>query len=294
MYVCRAEVSLARRAPRALDAWLGIPETPPASQIGGVLTRPLNLGPLDAWIAGAVRKRAEGDENMAFLQFLRFPRAAAFVIKGVLRVALVSGFLTCVSAGLFAGPADAVGEPKLLLLPIVVHSAEDPAYLREGLNDMLTARLARIGSLDLIQPDGKAAELGTSQLEKARALGQKAGADFVLFGSFTRFGQGASLDVQCVPISQGRSAEPLREIFVHSGSIGEIIPDLDDLAGKVSRFARGELIPSTTAGAAAAALPAAELQNLKGRVAALEAALSRLAKNAEDDGATDGTTGELR
>ena len=191
----------------------------------------------------------------------------------------------------------AVGEPKLLLLPIVVHSAEDPAYLREGLNDMLTARLARIGSLNLIQPDGKVAERGTSDLEKARALGLKAGADFVLFGSFTRFGQGASLDVQCLPISKGRSAEPLREIFVHSGSIGEIIPDLDDLAGKVSRFARGELIPAKTAGAAgagAAAVPAAELQNLRGRVAALEAALERLAENAKDAGTTAGTPGELR
>jgi TolB-like protein len=190
-------------------------------------------------------------------------------------------------------PATAAGEPKLLLLPIVVHSAEDPAYLREGLNDMLTARLARIGALDLIQPEGKLAERGTSQLEKARALGEKAGADFVLFGSFTRFGQGASLDVQCVPIAEGRSAEPLREIFVHSGSIGEIIPDLDDLAGKVSRFARGEIIPSAAAGAAGAgavAVPAAELQNLRGRVAALEAALERLTENAE----AAGTTGELR
>lgn len=200
---------------------------------------------------------------------------------------LLTGLLTGLSAGLFAGTAAAVGEPKLLLLPIVVHSAEDPAYLREGLRDMLTARLARIGSLSLIQPDGKAAERGTSELEKARALGQKAGADFVLFGSFTRFGQGASLDVQCLPISKGRSAEPLREIFVHSGSIGEIIPDLDDLAGKVSRFARGELIPAKPA---AAAVPAAELQNLRGRVAALEAALARLAENAKDAG----TTGELR
>ncbi|MFK7895912.1 MAG: hypothetical protein AB8G23_08765 [Myxococcota bacterium] len=216
------------------------------------------------------------------MAFLRIPT----ILSASLLVALLAGLI-------FADSAAAYGEPKLLLLPIVVHSAEDPAYLREGLNDMLMARLSRIGALDLIEAEGKVAERGTSELEKARTLGQQAGADFVLFGSFTRFGQGASLDVQCVPISGGREAEPLREIFVHSGSIGEIIPDLDDLAGKVSRFARGEIIPTTTAGAAgaaAAAAPAAEMQNLRSRVAALEAALSQLVENAKEAG----TTGELR
>ena len=50
-------------------------------------------------------------------------------------------------AGLLAPPAvQAEAAPKLLLLPILVHSAEDPTYLREGLEDMLTARLQRIGA----------------------------------------------------------------------------------------------------------------------------------------------------
>jgi len=47
-------------------------------------------------------------------------------------------------------------------------------------------------------------------------------------------------------------------------------------------------------GAGTAAVPAAELQNLRGRVAALEAALERLAENAKDAGTTAGTPGELR
>lgn len=229
--------------------------------------------------------------NRAFQQFLKAARVAAI---GALTVCGMAALIVVGSPG----AALAVGEPKLLLLPIVVHSAEDPAYLREGLNDMLTARLSRIGSLDLVQPESKAAERGTAQADKARAIGEKAGADFVLFGSFTRFGQGASLDVQCIPISEGRTAEPLREIFVHSGSIGEIIPDLDELAGKVSRFARGEALSAAAAtpvagagkAAAAVAAPAAELQSLRGRVEALEAALARLTESAP--GAE--TAGELR
>ena len=133
-------------------------------------------------------------------------------------------------------------------------------YLRAGLSDMLASRFERIGALDLVrgENDGR----GTTDPDEARALAEKQGADFVLYGSFTRFGQGASLDVQCAPVAGDETTgapAPLREIFVHSGSIGEIIPDLDELAGKVSRYARGEMVvtgvpPATgyaTSGAAA-------------------------------------------
>lgn len=173
-----------------------------------------------------------------------------------------------------AGPARAEGTPKLLLLPIVVHSAEDPDYLREGLADMLNARLARLGNLELVHASSTTA--GTTELARAQDTARKLGADYVLFGSFTQFGQGASLDVQCASATGG-PREPLREIFVHSGSIGDIIPDLDELAGKVSRFARGETVASNTpSGAPAATLSARELQALLSRVKTLEATVSEL------------------
>lgn len=184
-------------------------------------------------------------------------------------VAFVLGAAVAISAEA-AEPA-----PKLLLLPILVHSAEDPTYLREGLGDMLTARLERIGALALVAPDPNMQ--GTTQLARARELARRAGADYVLFGSFTRFGQGASLDVQCAPAVGGRDRDPLREIFVHSGSIGDIIPDLDELAGKVSRFARGEAVASSPAeGRGPVAVSARDYQALMGRVAALEKSLADL------------------
>ncbi len=176
-------------------------------------------------------------------------------------------------------------EPKLLLLPFVVHSAEDPAYVRGGLSDMLSARFSRIGALELVREDDVAA--ATTRLDQALEAGRRAGADFVLFGSFTRFGRGASLDVQCAPTARGPAREPLREIFVHSGSIGDIIPDLDELAGKVSRFARGERVetsggPAAVAGGAPRAAPSRELQDLSRRVADLEAAVSQLLDEGTD------------
>jgi TolB-like protein len=182
-----------------------------------------------------------------------------------------------------AVPAAAEATPKLLLLPVLVHSAEDPTYLREGLDDMLTARLERIGALALIEPDPNMK--GTTQLARAREMGRRLGADYVLFGSFTRFGQGASLDVQCAPTGANRGQAPLREIFVHSGSIGDIIPDLDELAGKVSRFAHGEVVPATPEAArSGVAVSARDYQSLLGRVTALEKSLADLKERPKTKG----------
>jgi len=208
----------------------------------------------------------------------------------------------------WSGAAAAADEPRLLLLPVVVHSAEDPEYLRDGLADMLAARFARIGSIDLVRPEPDSR--GTTDRKRAIALARKVDADFVLFGSFTRFGQGASLDVQCAPVSEDKQREPLREIFVHSGSIGEIIPDLDELAGKVSRFARGEdVYPAApglpgSAGAPVSggspdeAASGAVIEDLEYRIEALEAALTELLEG-DSGGGTDpesdtGTDEELR
>ena len=192
-----------------------------------------------------------------------------------------------------ASASQAADLPRLLLLPVVVHSAEDPDYLRSGLSDMLASRFARIGALELVR--GEIEGRGTTDPEAALELARKKGADYVLYGSFTRFGQGASLDVQCAPVDpapDGGTQEPLREIFVHSGSIGEIIPDLDELAGKVSRFARGELVASgvpASPGNAGGGAPAASAQvlQLTDRVEALEAMLAELLESADnsDNGA---------
>ncbi len=207
------------------------------------------------------------------------------------RAALATVLVSLAGLSAFAAPASA--EPRLLLLPIVVHSAEDPDYLRAGLSDMLASRFERIGALELIRGDIEAS--GTTDLDEARALAKKRGADYVLYGSFTRFGQGASLDVHCAPVAGDESTgapAPLREIFVHSGSIGEIIPDLDELAGKVSRYARGEVVMTGVrsqpgAVGAAGGGSAAELRDLRSRVESLEEVVRVLLEESEGSGSTE-------
>lgn len=200
---------------------------------------------------------------------------------------VLAAWLAFASIAFVESVASAESPPRLLVLPFVVHSAEDPAYLRDGLSDMLNARLARMGNLELVPIEPGTA--GTTQIARARQLASRLGADYVLFGSFTRFGQGASLDVQCASTAPGGKREPLREIFVHSGSIGDIIPDLDELAGKAARFAHGESVASTAAGTTGVAVSVREYQALLARVAALEKSLSefRNSANAKKKRGTD-------
>lgn len=202
---------------------------------------------------------------------------AAFVLGIVGSLALAS------TAGAEADESQASANLSLAVLPIVVHSADDPTYLRDGLADMLASRIDQAGGFEVIRVDDVA--LATTRLDEAIETALELGADFVLFGSFTRFGTGASLDMQCSSTSPDFDADPLREIFVHSGSIGEVIPDLDDLVGKVGRFAIpgfgvapdvASAPPEGEAQTPDAAAGAADTASLEARIRALEQAVADL------------------
>lgn len=181
----------------------------------------------------------------------------------------VLGFLVGISAA--AEPA------RVVILPVVVHSgATDPTYVSRGLSDMLSARLEQHRGLDVVRVDDPAA--ATTRSQRATEVGREAGGDYVLFGSFTQFGDGASLDIQCAPLRGG--AEP-RSIFIQSGTMGEIIPKLDELADKVARYL-GAPVPtangapgadSAGSGNGAGAASATELEELRQRLEALERAV---------------------
>jgi TolB-like protein len=182
-------------------------------------------------------------------------------------------------ASLLVSGAASAASVKAALLPIAVHSADEgSAYLSAGLAEMISARLEQSGGVSVILVPGQA--VPTSDLEKAIEAGRAAGADFVVFGAFTQFGAGASLDVQCAAVNAESDARP-RRIFVQSGTLGEIIPKLDDLAAKIARFMiSGSREPQATAGAASS--DGGELDEIRRRLDALERAVrSESAKPAE-------------
>jgi TolB-like protein len=170
-----------------------------------------------------------------------------------------------------AQPADR--RTRVAILPMVVHSLEEQAYLREGIADMLAARIGRSPSMAVLRIHDPAR--ATTEVEAARAVAREAGAAWVVFGAFTRFGDGASLDVQCARADGSGEA---RAIFVQSGALGDIIPKVDELAERVVHHvstggegaddvaaSRG---PAPTGGSLGDAL--AEIDSLRERVERLE------------------------
>lgn len=189
--------------------------------------------------------------------------------------------------------AQAQEKPKLALLPVVVHSSENPAYVRQGLADMLRSRFDREGVFFVIALEDD--KYATTRLSEAQKAARDAGAEFVLFGSFTRFGQGASVDMMCASTAAAEGQEQMRKIFVQSGSIGDVIPDLDELVGKVSRFAIVDYDERMAAAQAAAeaepVIRPGGLADLRQRVEALEAAINRLAPNDSEPASQDAAAG---
>jgi len=187
------------------------------------------------------------------------------MFRTALRVLAVA--LPLLPVGALAAP-----EARVAVLPVVVHSLDEREYLRDGIADMLTTRLTRSREVKVIRIED--AGQATIDLEAARASAREAGADWVVYGSFTRFGEGASLDLRAASAAEhGISAE--RSIFTQSGSLSGIIPQLDDVSSKIVQYVttHDPAAPAVSAGPVgtpAAAGTNTEIEALRERVERLE------------------------
>jgi hypothetical protein len=185
-------------------------------------------------------------------------------------------FIGLIAVWGFAFPVAAEEGPiRVAMLPIVVHAASGEAdYLSKGLAEMLSARLERAGGIQVIRLESNSRS--TTSAEVAISAGEAAKAEYVVFGSFTQFGSGASLDVRCARVGEASAKdEPeSRQVFIQSGELGEIIPRLEDLSGRIVQFLKGDAVVAEPRGGGAAG-PAESLAvgALERRVEALERAV---------------------
>ncbi len=158
---------------------------------------------------------------------------------------------------------------RVAMLPVSVNSSlSETDHLSAGLADMVAARLEQNGQIVIIRLDAPAASR-----EDAIAAGKKVGAEYVLLGSYTPFGDGASLDPRCASVVGEKADEP-RRIFIHAGSASEIIPKLGVLSESVTRYLVGDAAPPGPMVGEDAAAPVApdatSLADIEQRVEALE------------------------
>jgi len=120
---------------------------------------------------------------------------------------------------------------KVLILPFKINAAQDLTYIQEGIQDMLSTRLAQAGRVQILAKSTARQAFteaqGVVDQKIARSLGQKYGADYVIYGSLTMIGQSLSLDASIIGLLEEKPF-----ITVHTQSEG-----MDALIPKVNSFA---------------------------------------------------------
>jgi len=127
------------------------------------------------------------------------------------------------------------GKSLIAVLPFSINADKDLGFLREGIMDMLMTRLYWKDRVSVVEKqrvkDAVKDISGPFDLAKAGDIGRRLGADYVLFGSLTIFGESLSVDATMAPIT--KSDEPVT-VFVQTKGMESVIPEINTFAQKVN------------------------------------------------------------
>jgi TolB-like protein len=144
---------------------------------------------------------------------------------------------------LFTAAGSAAEIPKkVAILPFEINAPEDLSYLREGIMDMLASRISWEGKVEAIEEQlvksALAGREGAMNEAAAREVGTTLGADYVLFGSLTVFGESVSIDAKMIALKEER---PPVSVYAQTKGMGEVIPRINDFAQDINNkiFGRG-------------------------------------------------------
>ncbi len=137
---------------------------------------------------------------------------------------------------------------KIAVLPFTMNADRDLSFLQSGILDMLNTRLAWKGKVDII---GKAAVQkavealpGPMDKEKALAIGKHLGADYVIMGSLTVFGNSVSMDAKIFDVAK---SEELVTAFDQSKGMDAVIPTINQFAEDINAKITGKEVYRTEA-----------------------------------------------
>jgi len=173
-----------------------------------------------------------------------------------------------------AGDQKARGPLKVALLPLTIHSDENLDYLKEGTYAMFSSRVELEGRVMVMER--AAVKKAISQVpgeidsETAKKIGETLGADYVVFGSLTKLGGSASVDLKVLEVKGEKPASP---VYVQANKLEEIISQVDVLARRVDEKILGyPLSPPPVERPAVAAVPPAVVAAAPAAAAAASAA----------------------
>jgi TolB-like protein len=135
---------------------------------------------------------------------------------------------------------------RVALLPFKINAEKDLSFLRDGIFDMLTSRLSSPGKVEVLDRlDVETAiekTAGSRKIDEnlARGIGQQLGADFVLFGSLTVFGNSVSIDAKMVDVAAEKTT---MTFFDQSQDLGAVITKINLIAADINANLFGRAPP---------------------------------------------------
>jgi TolB-like protein len=166
--------------------------------------------------------------------------------------------LAMLAAAAVLPPARAAEPARVLIIPFDINAQPQFGFLREGIYDMLSTRLAIEGKTVLVdrkQVDQRLeAVSGSMDGERAVRIAEEFQADYVLFGSLTLFGETVSTDARFVDVGKGKTVV----VFSRTGERhGDVIAHVDQLSAEIKEQAFGLKSPTAAAPPSAPAAPVA-------------------------------------
>ncbi len=155
----------------------------------------------------------------------------------------------------FAGSGIAADPSKVLILPFTIHAEKDLSFLKDGISDMLSTRLARdemsvLSREETLKASGQISGAVTEKL--AVSLAEQFSTDYVAYGSVTVLGDTISTDAKFYDLKQKKNIV----IFHQTGkNTGDVISHINLFAAQINTVL---FPPETPTPAVAAAKPASE------------------------------------
>ncbi|RKY40930.1 MAG: hypothetical protein DRP81_08865 [Candidatus Omnitrophota bacterium] len=117
---------------------------------------------------------------------------------------------------------------KLGILPLKIYSSQDLNYLRQGISEMLKSRLSWKEYILVVIDVPEEVFKDAHNIEK---VGQKLNIDYILSGSLTIFGGGASIDLRLINIKDGK----VTPFCDQCDNLNKIIPKIGELTEKITQ-----------------------------------------------------------
>jgi outer membrane protein insertion porin family len=98
---------------------------------------------------------------------------------------------------------------KIVIMPFEIHSKGDNTTIRNTLQQKLTDEFRKERLIQVLPADDFLSRTGKISEKNAAAIGKKLGADLIIMGNWTQFGETANIDAKIIDVSTGNVLLPV-------------------------------------------------------------------------------------